>query len=121
MTPLLPPPGATNGSQSRPDTRLGLVIRVIFFIASAFVGAFVFDSLTALIFHSAMLSAALGTFGTGLVANFMTMRIFDRRPLADIGLAGGQGSGRNFVIGLCLSALAAALLLAAPILAGTGH
>jgi uncharacterized protein len=96
-------------------------MRIAFFIALAYVGALIFDSALALIFHSLLIAAALGTFATGLVANVMTMRIFDRRPLADIGLAGGNGSGRNFVIGLCLSAAAGTLLLTAPLLAGSGH
>jgi membrane protease YdiL (CAAX protease family) len=97
------------------------VMRVAFFVASAYVGATLFNGVAAFIFHPGLLAVALATFATGLTANLVTMRIFDRRPLADIGLAAGQGSGRNFLLGFVLSALAGALLLTAPLLAGSGH
>jgi membrane protease YdiL (CAAX protease family) len=96
-------------------------MRIAFFVALAYVGALIFDTALAAIFHSLLIAAALGTFATGLVANVMTMRIFDRRPLVDIGLAGGSGSGRNFAIGVGLSAVAGALLLSIPLLARAGH
>ena len=105
----------------KPDTRLGITLRVVFFIGLAYLGANVLDTLAAAAVHSLFLGAVLGGLATGLVANAVTMRIFDRRPLAAIGLAGGTGSGRNFLIGMVLAASAAALLLLAPLLAGTGH
>jgi membrane protease YdiL (CAAX protease family) len=49
------------------------------------------------------------------------MRVFDRRPLSDIGLGGGRSTGHNFVLGVLFGGGAAALLLLAPLLAGTGH
>ncbi len=103
-----------------PDTRLGLVIRVVFFIASVLAIMLLLDLLLLRIF-GAVIAATVGLFGTGVLANLLTMRIFDRRPLSDIGLGGGVGSGRNFGLGLLLSAGAATAMLTAPLLAGTGH
>ncbi|MGA8028299.1 MAG: type II CAAX endopeptidase family protein [Bryobacteraceae bacterium] len=68
-----------------------------------------------------VVAATVGLSATGLLANLLTMRIFDRRPLTDIGLGSGRGSGRNFLIGVLFGGGAAALMLAAPLLAGTGH
>jgi uncharacterized protein len=119
--PQIPPASAPRSAAYKSGTRLGVVMRVAFFIAFVYVGATVFNGVGAFIVHSLFLVAPLATFATGLTANLVTMRIFDRRPLGDIGLAGGVGSGRNFLLGFVLSALAGALLLTAPLLAGSGH
>ena len=44
--------------------------------------------------------ATLGLFIVAILTNFFTLKIFDRRPLTDIGLGGGPGTGRNFAMGL---------------------
>ncbi|MBV9084589.1 MAG: CPBP family intramembrane metalloprotease [Acidobacteriaceae bacterium] len=66
-------------------------------------------------------AGTIGLFAAGCVANLLTMRIFDRRPLTDIGLGGGQGARRNLLLGVVFGAGTAALLLSAPLLAGSGH
>ncbi|MCU1294314.1 MAG: family intrarane metalloprotease [Bryobacterales bacterium] len=68
-----------------------------------------------------LVASTIGLFLTGLAANLVTMRIFDRRPITDIGLGTGSGAGRNFSIGLLFGAGSAALMLLAPLLARTGH
>jgi uncharacterized protein len=103
-----------------PNTRLGVVIRVVFFIAMVIIGL----QLLPLVLHSVfgdVVAGTIGLFATGLIANLLTMRIFDRRPIAEIGLGTGNGAGRNFSLGLLLGGGAAALMLLAPLLAGTGH
>lgn len=105
----------------KPDERLGLVLRVAFFAVIVWVGALVFESMAVFVLNSPLLGAGLGIFLTGLVANLLTIQIFDRRPLSDIGLGGGPASARNFVIGLLLSGVAAALLLSIPLLDGGAH
>ena len=55
-----------------------------------------------------------GTIGlciTGLLANLLTMRIFDRRPLTDIGLTRRPRFGNQYLLGLLIGAGAAALML----------
>ena len=101
------------------STRTGIIIRVAFFIVITVVGL---ELLTPMfLLFGVMVAGTVSLGGTGLIANLLTMRIFDRRPFADIGLRGGRPAARNFVIGLILGAGAAALMLAAPLLAGTGH
>lgn len=103
-----------------PETRLGVVLRLAFFIGFVLAGAALLQSLLAWVF-GAVVGATIGTFATGLFANLLVMRIFDRRPLSDIGLGSGRGTGRNFALGVFASGCAAALLLVAPLIAGTGH
>ena len=105
---------------SPPDSRIGIIIRVSFFVAIAVIGLLFLSSLLVAVFGT-IVAGTVGLCATGLLANLLTMRIFDRRPVTDIGLEGGSASGINFVLGLALGAGAAGLMLAAPLLAGTGH
>ena len=109
---IAPPPA--------PETRLGVVLRLVFFIGFVLAGAFLLQGLLAAVF-GAVVGATIGIFATGLFANLLVMRIFDRRPLSDIGLGSGRGTGRNFLLGVLSGGGAATLLLSAPLLAGTGH
>jgi membrane protease YdiL (CAAX protease family) len=105
--------------RSGPDTRLGVVLRIAFFVGVVIVGLWVFGLVFSM--FGAVVAGTFGLFMTGLLANFLTMRIFDRRPLSDIGLAAGPGTRRNFVLGILCGGGAAAMMLAAPLLAQTGH
>ena len=110
----LPPPKDTR------DTRLGTVIRVAFFVALVYVSVKFLTSALYLVF-GVLVAGTLGLGATGLLANLLTMRIFDRRPFTDIGLQIGRPSALNFVLGILFGGGAAALMLLAPLLAGTGH
>lgn len=103
-----------------PDTRIGIILRVAFFIATVFVSLRLLVLLLFNIF-GVVVAGTVGLCATGLIANLLTMRIFDRRPFTDIGLQGGRASLQNLLLGLVLGAGAAALMLAAPLIAGTGH
>ncbi|MBV8896238.1 MAG: CPBP family intramembrane metalloprotease [Acidobacteriaceae bacterium] len=111
-------PAVTSPPSPR-ETRIGIIIRVSFFIAVVIIGLEFISSL--LTIFGVFVAATVGLCATGLLANLLTMRIFDRRPLADIGLQTGQASGINFVLGLLFGGGSAALMLLAPLLAGTGH
>ncbi len=102
-----------------PETRLGTVLRVAFFVAAVVIGLWLFTAVFRI--FGVLVAGTIGLFCTGVFANFLTMRIFDRRPMRDIGVGGGRPSARNFIIGLLLGAVAAVLMLMAPLLAGTGH
>ena len=102
------------------NNSLGVILRVAFFVAAVLVGQQLVPSILLLIF-GVLVAGTIGLFLTGLFANLLTMRIFDRRPLADIGLSTGSGAGRNFAIGLLFGGGSAALLLISPLLAGSGH
>ncbi len=108
-----------NAPPAQPETRIGLVIRVAFFVAVVIVGL---QLLTPMFLLLGVLVAGTVTLGaTGLIANLLTIRIFDRRPLVDIGLRWARGSGRNLGLGVVFGGGAASLMLAAPLIAGTGH
>jgi len=102
------------------NSRLGVVLRVLFFVATVIVGLRLFTIFLYALF-GVIVAGTVGLCATGLIANLLTMRIFDRRPLTDIGLRGGPTSTRNFILGLLYGGGSAALMLSAPLLAGTGH
>lgn len=114
LEPEISPPPAT------PETRLGIVLRVAFFVATAFVVLRLLSPLLFAIF-GVVVASTVGLLATGLFANLVTMRIFDRRPLVDIGLRSGAGSGRNFLSGVLFGGAAAALMLSVPLIDRTGH
>src|SRR5438445_258019 len=60
-------------------------------------------------------------FFTVLLYDMVYLVIFYRRTITDIGLGTGSGAGRKFSLGLLFGAGSAALMLLAPLLAGTGH
>lgn len=103
-----------------PDTRLGIVLRVAFFVATVFVGLRLLVFLLFTVF-GLVVAGTVGLCAAGLAANLLTLRIFDRRPLTDIGLKGGRISILNFALGLLVGVGAAGLMMLAPILAGSGH
>lgn len=102
-----------------PLTRLGTALRIAFFIGTVVLGMWVFGLVFSVFGY--IVAGTFGLFLTGIVANFLTLRIFDRRPLPDIGLATAPGAGRNFFLGLLFGGGSAALMLLAPLLAQTGH
>jgi len=112
-------PQPVDAPPAAPDTRIGLMIRVAFFVAIVFIGLRLLPALFLLL--GVVVAGTVGLCVTGLLANFLTMRIFDRRPFLDIGLRGGRASGVNFGLGILFGAGAASLMLAAPLIAGTGH
>ncbi len=102
------------------DPRWGIALRVGFFVASVFVAL----RLLSVVFYALfgwLVAGTVSLCAAGLLANLLTIRIFDRRPLTDIGLQAGMASARNLLLGLAFGGGSAALMLWAPLLAGTGH
>jgi membrane protease YdiL (CAAX protease family) len=114
----MPPPEGPPAQQNV-DTRLGIMIRVAFYVGCIIIGLSLFSYVFLL--FGRVVAGTVGLFAAGLSANFLTMRIFDRRPFDDIGLRLGRGSARNFILGILFGGGPAVLLLTAPLLAGTGH
>ena len=99
---------------------LSIAIRVAFFIAAVTIGLLtVAPPLVAL--FGAVVAGTVGLCVTGLISNLLTMRIFDQRSLEDIGLRLNRRSLYNLGIGLALGGGTAALMLLAPLVAGSGH
>ena len=111
----------TSQMQSTPqaETKLSIVIRVLFFVALVIIGQLF--ATAPLHLFGPVVAGSVGLCLTGLAANLLTMRIFDRRPLSDIGLGITSASNRNLGLGVLYGAGAATLMLLAPLLAGTGH
>jgi membrane protease YdiL (CAAX protease family) len=122
MTPPLRAPNSPGPNPSAPagNAALGIVLRVGFFIATVFVAVrFVMPVLY--LFFGLQIAGTLGLAVAGLAANLLTMAIFDRRPFVDIGLRVAPVSAVHLALGIGLGGGVAALLLVAPLLAGTGH
>ena len=99
-----------------PKEKLGLLLKVGLFVFLAIVGVYVFA--TVFWFSGYLATAAISTFAAAGVANAVTMRVFERRSMADLGLAWTRGSARNLGLGLAGGAASALLVLGLPLLAG---
>jgi membrane protease YdiL (CAAX protease family) len=117
MTPPQPvphPPARTG------DNKLGIFLRIGFFVFTVFLAVrFLIPLLY--IFFGLQIAGTIGLAAAGLAANLLTMAIFDRRPFADIGLRLASGSAIHLSLGVLLGGGAAALLLLAPMLGGAAH
>jgi uncharacterized protein len=110
----LPPP------QPELDPRVGFAVRIGFYLI---IGAILYFFLPPLLFGAfgVVTAATIGLFLVALLANGLTLRVFDRGSLADIGLGTARASGRNFLIGLAAGSGSAVLLLAIPLGVGAAH
>lgn len=94
-----------------------LAVRVIVYCFLYLAGVyFLGGPLTAL--GQQLFGATTATALAALIANSISLKIFEPRPLSDIGIAPTRAGGRNLAIG-CLMGLATAMLVILPAL-GTG-
>ena len=101
----------------RSASKLGLVLRVGFFVFLSIVGLWIFPPLMYPI-AGYLIAAGLGTFTTAAVANALVLRIYERGQLADIGMQWSKESRRNLLVGLVGGLGAACLVLGPPLLTG---
>jgi hypothetical protein len=117
MTPSAPVPTPPTASG---DTKLGIILRIGFFIFTAYLASnFLLPILYPL--FGLQIAGTLGLAAAGLGANLLTLAIFDRRSFTDIGLHLVPASGLHLIFGIVLGATSAALSLALPLLEGTAH
>jgi Predicted metal-dependent membrane protease len=102
------------------NTRVSLILRLAFYIGTGIIGLQIIP-LIFVYLGGQVIAATVGLFFLAVVANLLTMRVFDRRPLTDIGLGSGHGAGQNLVWGLVLGGGAAALMMLAPLIAQAAH
>jgi hypothetical protein len=117
---MTPPRASPNPPIASGDTTLGLLLRIGFFAVTVFVAVRYLIPLLYL-FFGLQIAGTIGLAAAGLTANVLTLAIFDRRPLVDIGLRLARASANHFLFGISLGGGAAALLLLAPLLVGEGH
>ncbi len=98
-------------------TRLGILLRVGLFILIGYLGVVIFPFI---IYPLAglMVTSAMATFAAAAVANAITVRIYERGRLADLGLGWAATSKRELFIGFAAAAGAAVVILVGPVVTG---
>ncbi len=99
-----------------PSDKLGLVLKVGLYVFLALLGQMFFP--LPLLVGGVLIAAALGTFAAAAVANAITLRIFERGRLADIGMNWHSGAARNLGLGVIGGIGAAGIVLGIPLLTG---
>jgi uncharacterized protein len=100
-----------------PSDKLGLVLRIGLYIFLAYIGLLFFSNLLA--FTGPIIAPTAGTFLAAAVANAITVRIFERGRLSDMGLLWEEEqSRRQITFGVSSGILAAAVLVGPAILLG---
>jgi membrane protease YdiL (CAAX protease family) len=102
-----------------PRDKLGLVLKVGLYVFLAVAGLYFFPLVLQIGGH--MIAAALGVFAAAAVANAVTLRIFERGRLADIGLNWHPGAGRNLGLGVFGGIGAACVVLVGPLMTGAAQ
>jgi uncharacterized protein len=100
------------------DKLLGVLLRVGVFALIAILGYVLFPMiLIALLGDGALLVVAtLATFATAAVANAVSLRIYERAQLADIGMGWTAASRRNLIVGTIGGIGAGVIVLGVPLL-----
>jgi len=108
MTPMTP--------ENKP-AKLGILLRVGLFILIGWLGMVIFPLL---IYPLAgiLVTSAMATFASAAVANAITVRIYERGRLSDLGLGWGATSKRELFIGFAAAAAAAVVILGGPLITG---
>lgn len=104
---------------SIPAEKLGLVLKIGFFVFLAIVALMVAGQL--LFFSGILIGAALSTFAAGILANAVSVRVFERRHLPAVGFNWHSGSLRNLGIGTAAGIVAALVVLVPPLLVGAAQ
>ncbi len=100
----------------KPDW-LGIILRVGLFVLIGWMGIIIFSWLM-IPLAGLLVTSALATFGAAAVANAITVRIYERGQLSDLGLAWSNTSLREFLIGIAAAALAAVVVIGGPLASG---
>ncbi|MBZ5602407.1 MAG: CPBP family intramembrane metalloprotease [Acidobacteriia bacterium] len=106
MTPAAPVPD-----------KLGVALRVGLFVIIGWIGMVIF-AWVMFPLAGLLVTSALSTFAAAAIANAITVRIYERGRLSDLGLGWTALSLREFLIGTGIAAAAAALILGGPLIAG---
>jgi membrane protease YdiL (CAAX protease family) len=104
---------------TKPD-KLGILLRVGLFILIGVLGMIIFPTALYVVMgdRGILVISALSTFAAAAVANAITVRIYERGRLSDLGLGWTATSKRDALIGVACGVGAAVFVLAAPALTG---
>ncbi|MBI5086546.1 MAG: CPBP family intramembrane metalloprotease [Acidobacteria bacterium] len=84
----------------------GIVLRLFFFFLLEYIGLVVFSTLLDSMFGR-LVAGAFGTFLAAVLANALTVRIYERGRLEDVGMGWGRNSKHHLFAGLAGGAAAA--------------
>ncbi|HUS06310.1 MAG TPA: type II CAAX endopeptidase family protein [Bryobacteraceae bacterium] len=101
-----------------PRDKVGLILKIGLYVFLAFAGIVLFPALLLGASFGYLVAAAGGTFAAAAVANAVTVRVFERGRLSNIGLGWVSGSGRNLSLGLLGGIGAASIVLLVPLATG---
>jgi membrane protease YdiL (CAAX protease family) len=108
----------TAPAATRPNI-VGLILRIGLFALLGWMTLMLFGFL--LYPLGIWVASALSTFGAAAVANAVTVRIFERGTLSDLGLGWSPTAGREFLVGVLAGISAAVLVLGLPLLFRVAH
>lgn len=97
--------------------RITLALRVVVFSFLSYAGLLVFQTAIYVV-GDRLLGSALGVFVAAVVANLITLRIYERGRLTDIGVQWNASSRHNLLVGMIGGMCAASLVLAPPLILG---
>ncbi|MDQ6759910.1 MAG: CPBP family intramembrane metalloprotease [Acidobacteriota bacterium] len=105
-------------SPTTTNEKLGVALRVGFFVLLVILGITIFPILINFLAGPGayLLTAALSTFAAAAVANAIPLRIYERGQLSDIGLGWSAASRRNLALGMIGGIGSALVVLIGPIL-----
>jgi len=99
---------------------LPLTVHVVVYLAIGWVGLQIFAAVTPWV-AGYFLGAAATSLCTALLVNFLTLRIYTGRRMADLGLWWNRASVDNLAFGVLGGVGAASAVLAPPLLLGAAH
>jgi membrane protease YdiL (CAAX protease family) len=103
-------------SEEQPGGWVGVAVRVGVYALLVYTGLVLFGWLA--FGGGYLVSSTAGVFLSGIIANTLAMRIFERTHLANVGLLWNPASVRNLLLGLAGGIGAACLVLVIPLIAG---
>jgi hypothetical protein len=101
-------------------TRVGILLRVGLFILIGWLGMVIFPFLIYPV-AGLLVTSAMATFAAAAVANTITVRVYERGRLADLGLGWAASSKREIFLGFAAGAGAAVVILGAPLVTGYAY
>lgn len=95
--------------------KLGLIQRVGLFVLLGWLGVLAFPILMQVVSAGPLVTSALSTFAAAVVANAITVRIYEEGRLSDFGLGKTPGAAKEFGLGAAVGAGAAIIVIGIPL------
>ena len=99
-----------------PHDKLGLVLKLGFYIFLVIVGLPLYAVVLSALGY--FIAATGSTFGAGMTANAVSVRVFERAALPIVGLGWTRGSRHNLLVGFVAGVVAAVLVTLVPLALG---